>query len=163
MLVSALPDPTTHGEAVARLKAIQARQEAAARRLEAETARRQAVEAAAASAARKAAAKAAAEARAAKRAARPPLHALVAIIHATARKHGHRVEDLLGRSRWQPIASARDEALHLVTQARPDLSLPALGRLFGGRDHTTILYALRRIHGPDYRHRPTPSNGASQL
>jgi chromosomal replication initiation ATPase DnaA len=29
-------------------------------------------------------------------------------------------------------------------QQRPDLSLPQLGKMFGGRDHTTILYAVRK-------------------
>lgn len=60
-----------------------------------------------------------------------------------AEKHHLTVADLKGQSRRRPVAWPRQEAMHecrLVTQQ----SLPAIGRFFGGRDHTTVLHAARR-------------------
>lgn len=72
------------------------------------------------------------------------------IILETAMKHGLRYEDLVGRSRRIPIVAARHEAMWRAHHERTDLSLSVLGRAFGGRDHTTVLSAIRkmdRIHG----------------
>lgn len=65
-----------------------------------------------------------------------------AIIHAVADKYGMTTADLIGpkRSRW--FSFARHEAMYRVRLERR-LSLPAIGRIFGGRDHTSVLHALR--------------------
>lgn len=67
------------------------------------------------------------------------------IIRATAERHGVPARRLIGRGMARNIVMARHEAIAEAYQARPDLSLPVLGRLFGNRDHTTILHALRKM------------------
>lgn len=46
--------------------------------------------------------------------------------------------------RTHRLAHARQLAMLCVRQFCPHLSLPAIGRLFGGRDHTTVIYSLGR-------------------
>lgn len=70
------------------------------------------------------------------------------IIAYVARKHGLQYRDIIGKTRRRHIVAARQEAICMAAQAKP-LSLPELGRRFR-RDHTTILYALRK-HGVDRR------------
>lgn len=53
--------------------------------------------------------------------------------------------DIIGQGRSRDLIMARFAAVYAVAIARPDLSLPAIGRAFGGRDHTTILHALRSV------------------
>jgi chromosomal replication initiator protein len=52
--------------------------------------------------------------------------------------------ELVGSSRAATPLRARQVAIFL-TRDLTDLSLPQIGRLYGGRDHSTILNALRRI------------------
>ena len=54
------------------------------------------------------------------------------------------VNDLLSARRQRAIARPRQIAMFLAKQLTPK-SLPDIGRRFGGRDHTTVLHALRRI------------------
>ncbi len=54
------------------------------------------------------------------------------------------VEDLYGSSRSQAIATARQIAMYLCREMT-NLSLPKIGQLFGGRDHTTVMYANKKI------------------
>lgn len=67
------------------------------------------------------------------------------IIARTAVAHGLTSEDILGPSRKGEIFRARLAAIDAVLQLHPALSLPQLGRIFGGRDHTTMLNALRHL------------------
>ncbi|RAV32865.1 chromosomal replication initiator protein DnaA [Corynebacterium heidelbergense] len=53
-------------------------------------------------------------------------------------------EELLGKGRSRKVAHARQVAIYLCRELT-DLSLPKLGVEFGGRDHSTVLYAERRI------------------
>jgi chromosomal replication initiator protein len=53
-------------------------------------------------------------------------------------------EELLSGSRTQRIAWPRQLAMYLARELTGE-SLPAIGRKFGGRDHTTVLHACRRI------------------
>ncbi len=53
-------------------------------------------------------------------------------------------DDLHGNSRVAAIAMARQIAMHLCREMTP-LSLPKIGQIFGGRDHTTVMYATRKI------------------
>ena len=54
------------------------------------------------------------------------------------------VDDIAGTSRAQAIAQARQIAMYLCRD-QTSLSLPKIGQLFGGKDHTTVLYAVRKI------------------
>jgi chromosomal replication initiator protein len=52
--------------------------------------------------------------------------------------------ELIGSSRAATPLRARQVAMYL-TREMTDLSLPQIGRLYGGRDHTTVMNSLRRI------------------
>ncbi|HEY2053918.1 MAG TPA: chromosomal replication initiator protein DnaA [Solirubrobacterales bacterium] len=52
--------------------------------------------------------------------------------------------ELIGSSRAATPLRARQVAIYL-TRELTDLSLPQIGRLYGGRDHSTVLNSLRRI------------------
>ncbi len=54
------------------------------------------------------------------------------------------VDDLYGSSRSQAIALARQVAMYLCREMT-NLSLPKIGQLFGNRDHTTVMYANKKI------------------
>ena len=54
------------------------------------------------------------------------------------------VDDLSGSSRVQAIVQARQIAMYLCRD-QTNLSLPKIGQLFGNRDHTTVLYATKKI------------------
>ncbi|CAG7844497.1 Chromosomal replication initiator protein DnaA [Pseudoclavibacter triregionum] len=66
------------------------------------------------------------------------------IINHTASYFRLTVDDLYGSSRSQAIATARQIAMYLCREMT-SLSLPKIGQLFGGRDHTTVMYAHRKI------------------
>ncbi|MDX1379497.1 MAG: helix-turn-helix domain-containing protein, partial [Xanthomonadales bacterium] len=55
-----------------------------------------------------------------------------------------RVADLLSRRRTRTIARPRQMAMALSKELT-EHSLPEIGEAFGGRDHTTVLHACRRI------------------
>ncbi len=52
--------------------------------------------------------------------------------------------ELVGSSRAATPLRARQVAIYL-TREMTDLSLPQIGRLYGGRDHSTVLNSLRRV------------------
>ena len=52
--------------------------------------------------------------------------------------------DLVGPSRKQPLARNRQIAMYLCRE-NTDLSLPKIGKAFGGRDHTTVIHAVDKI------------------
>jgi chromosomal replication initiator protein len=66
------------------------------------------------------------------------------IITATAAYFKLSVDDLYGSSRSQAVATARQIAMYLCRE-RTSLSLPKIGQLFGNRDHTTVMYAYKKI------------------
>ena len=69
----------------------------------------------------------------------------VAAIQAAACEHfGLSREELLSPSRTSRITWPRQVAMYLARELTSE-SLPAIGRQFGGRDHTTVLHAWRRI------------------
>ncbi|MGW7050225.1 chromosomal replication initiator protein DnaA [Streptomyces sp. NPDC054887] len=67
-----------------------------------------------------------------------------AIMAATADYFGLTVEDLCGSSRSRVLVTARQIAMYLCRELT-DLSLPKIGAQFGGRDHTTVMHADRKI------------------
>jgi chromosomal replication initiator protein len=67
-----------------------------------------------------------------------------AIIGATAAYFGLTVEDLCGSSRSRVLVNARQIAMYLCRELT-EQSLPKIGQAFGGRDHTTVMHAERKI------------------
>lgn len=66
------------------------------------------------------------------------------IINHTADYFKLSVDDLYGSSRSQAVATARQIAMYLCREMT-SLSLPKIGQLFGNRDHTTVMYANKKI------------------
>jgi len=54
------------------------------------------------------------------------------------------VDDLCGTSRSRVLVNARQIAMYLCREMT-ELSLPKIGQAFGGRDHTTVMHADRKI------------------
>ena len=63
---------------------------------------------------------------------------------ATAEHFGLKQADLISERRNRAIARPRQAAMWLAKQMTTR-SLPDIGRRFGGRDHTTVLHAVRKI------------------
>jgi hypothetical protein len=70
-----------------------------------------------------------------------PIKKIQAVVAST---YGLRVNDLLSHRRTQTVVRPRQEAMWL-TKIHTTHSLPEIGRRFGGRDHTTVLHAVRKI------------------
>lgn len=56
-----------------------------------------------------------------------------------------RISDLRGRSRQRQISFPRQVAMFLCKRLVPNGSLSEIGEAFGGKDHTTVLYAVQKI------------------
>jgi chromosomal replication initiator protein len=54
------------------------------------------------------------------------------------------IDDLCGTSRSRVLVNARQIAMYLCRELT-ELSLPKIGQTFGGRDHTTVMHADRKI------------------
>jgi len=66
------------------------------------------------------------------------------IQRAVAEHYSLKKEDLLSERRTRSVARPRQTAMYLAKQLTTR-SYPDIGRRFGGRDHTTVLHAVRRI------------------
>jgi chromosomal replication initiator protein len=66
------------------------------------------------------------------------------IIEAVARHFGVEITALQGHSRSRAIARPRQVAMYLIREETGE-SLPQIGAMLGGRDHTTVLYGCERI------------------
>jgi chromosomal replication initiator protein len=66
------------------------------------------------------------------------------IIRKVADHYNLRITDLLSPRRARAVARPRQIAMFLAKQLTAK-SLPEIGRRFGGRDHTTVLHALRKV------------------
>jgi chromosomal replication initiator protein len=66
------------------------------------------------------------------------------IIAQTAAYFGLSIDDLCGSSRSRVLVTARQIAMYLCRELT-DLSLPKIGQQFGGRDHTTVMHADKKI------------------
>jgi chromosomal replication initiator protein len=76
------------------------------------------------------------------------------IMAATAEYFGLTMEDLCGSSRSRVLVTARQIAMYLCRELT-ELSLPKIGQMFGGRDHTTVIHADRKIRGQMAERRAT--------
>jgi chromosomal replication initiator protein len=66
------------------------------------------------------------------------------ILEATAASYGFTIDAICGPSRTRPLVTARQVAMYLVRNLT-DYSYPAIARVFGGRDHTTVIHAVDKI------------------
>jgi chromosomal replication initiator protein len=73
-----------------------------------------------------------------------PQITIATIMGQTASYFGLSIEDLCGTSRSRVLVTARHIAMYLCRELT-DLSLPKIGQQFGGRDHTTVINADRKI------------------
>ena len=76
------------------------------------------------------------------------------IMAVTAEFFGVTIEDLCGPGKTKALAQARQIAMYLCRELT-DLSLPRIGQLFGGRDHTTVMHADKKIRNEIAQRRKT--------
>lgn len=53
--------------------------------------------------------------------------------------------EIIGLRRTKNLIEPRKLCMYEVHRQRPDLSYPQIGRLFGGRDHTTIMHSVKQV------------------
>jgi len=68
------------------------------------------------------------------------------ILEATSETFGFTVEELTGPNRRRPLVTARQVSMYVFRELT-DFSYPAIGREFGGRDHSTVMHAVEKIAG----------------
>jgi len=68
------------------------------------------------------------------------------ILDATSETFGFTVEELTGPNRRRPLVTARQVSMYVFRELT-DFSYPAIGREFGGRDHSTVMHAVEKIAG----------------
>ncbi len=68
----------------------------------------------------------------------------IEIINAVSTYYKITPDEIYGNSRTAAIAMARQIAMYICRELT-NLSLPKIGQLFGNRDHTTVMYANRKV------------------
>jgi chromosomal replication initiator protein len=66
------------------------------------------------------------------------------ILDATSDTFGFSVEELCGPNRRRPLVTARQVSMYVFRELT-DFSYPAIGREFGGRDHSTVMHAVEKV------------------
>lgn len=66
------------------------------------------------------------------------------ILLAVADTYGLTVDELVGPRRARPLVTARHVAMYLI-RSLTDYSYPSIGKVFGGRDHSTVISAVDKI------------------
>lgn len=65
------------------------------------------------------------------------------VLAEVAKRHRMSVADMQSLSRKRDVSWPRQEAMYEIFVQCPHLSLPAIGRMLGGMDHTTVLHGVR--------------------
>lgn len=73
------------------------------------------------------------------------VYAPVDIIKVVADYYNISPDEIYGSSRQQAIAMARQIAMYIIRE-QTQLSLPKIGQLFSNRDHTTVMYACKKVN-----------------
>ena len=66
------------------------------------------------------------------------------ILHATGEYFNLTLEELTSKSRTRTLVTARQIAMYMLRELT-EMSLPKIGQVLGGRDHTTVIHADRKI------------------
>jgi len=66
------------------------------------------------------------------------------IINVVANTFGISLEKMLGRDRSRSVAFPRQIAMYILRE-EANISLPQIGEILGGRDHTTVIYGCDKI------------------
>jgi len=67
------------------------------------------------------------------------------IIEVVCKYYNVQEADLVGKKRNKEIVDPRQVCMYLITDLIEDMPLLSIGRLFGGRDHTTVIHARDKI------------------
>lgn len=76
---------------------------------------------------------------------------------------GIHLADLKGDRRTREVVVPRQVAMRRIYEERGDISLPEIGRYFGGRDHTTVLHAVRKFGTLNRPKVPSPGDHAETI
>ncbi len=68
----------------------------------------------------------------------------IMILEATSSMFNFSIDDIRGKSRRRPLVTSRQISMYVFRELT-DLSYPAIAREFGGRDHTTVIYAVEKV------------------
>lgn len=66
------------------------------------------------------------------------------ILDETAELFGFTADEITSKHRQRPLVTARQIAMYVMRELT-DLSYPNIARVFGGRDHTTVIHAVEKI------------------
>lgn len=70
------------------------------------------------------------------------------ILEAVAAEENIDINELLGQNRSAKVAVPRQMAMYILDKFN-DISSPQIGELLGGRDHSTVLYGIKKIAGDE--------------
>ena len=66
-------------------------------------------------------------------------------LYYVSQRYGVTVEDLKSKKRTDTIAKARHIAMYLIKEILEEISLTEIGKIFGDRDHATVIASLKKV------------------
>ena len=66
------------------------------------------------------------------------------VLELVASQQGVSVQDLIGQNRSAKVALPRQMAMYILREFN-EISLPQIGELLGGRDHTTVMHGIKKV------------------
>lgn len=73
-----------------------------------------------------------------------PNNGMLSVVREMARQTGYDEKDIRGLSRLRSLTRIRFRAMLEIRRRFPEASTREIGEIFGGRDHTTVMHALKR-------------------